>query len=149
MLDLGPTKRVIGIDPGRKGAIALFDGETLVVHDMPDTIPGVQDTLRRLVPATVCVLEKPFYPHGVGTKTVSVIAENYGVLKATLVYLGVPIREIQPSKWKPAMGLSKDKGASRRMASEAFPDFSDLFARVKDDGRAEAALLALYGRENR
>ena len=44
------------------------------------------------------------------------------------------------------MGLrGKPKAASRGMATELFPDFADQFRRVKDDGRAEAALIARYG----
>ena len=31
------------------------------------------------------------------------------------------------------------------MATELLPDFADQFRRVKDDGRAEAALIARYG----
>jgi hypothetical protein len=30
---------------------------------------------------------------------------------------------------------------------QRFPEIADQFKRVKDDGRAEAALIALYGRE--
>jgi hypothetical protein len=32
------------------------------------------------------------------------------------------------------------------LASQYFPDSADQWARVKDDGRAEAALIALYGK---
>jgi crossover junction endodeoxyribonuclease RuvC len=38
-----------------------------------------------------------------------------------------------------------DKTASRRLACQKWPAFSHLWARVKDDGRAEAALLAYFG----
>ncbi len=43
------------------------------------------------------------------------------------------------------MKLSADKDASRAMACRLFPRHSALFARKKDDGRSEAALLAMYG----
>ena len=44
------------------------------------------------------------------------------------------------------MGLrGKPKAASRGMATELFPHIADQFRRVKDDGRAEAALIARYG----
>ena len=38
-------------------------------------------------------------------------------------------------------------GVSRGMAMQRFPEFADKFKRVKDDGRAEATLIALYGKE--
>ena len=60
--------------------------------------------------------------------------------------LGLPLERVRPSAWKMAMGLrGKPKAASRGMATELFPDFADQFRRVKDDGRAEAALIARYG----
>lgn len=43
-----------------------------------------------------------------------------------------------------ALGLSPDKGASRRRAIELWPAQSAMFARVKDDGRAEAALIGYW-----
>ena len=43
-----------------------------------------------------------------------------------------------------ALGLSADKGVSRRRAIELWPDHRKAFERVKDDGRAEAALLAWW-----
>ena len=43
------------------------------------------------------------------------------------------------------MHLSTDKNASRSLASQHFPDASDQWNLKKFDGRAEAALIALYG----
>jgi hypothetical protein len=51
---------------------------------------------------------------------------------------------VSPAKWKKALGLSADKGASRRRAIELWPERAQWFARVKDDGRAEAALIAYW-----
>ena len=41
--------------------------------------------------------------------------------------------------------LKKKKEASRSKAKTMWPDFAEQFKRVKDDGRAEAALIAFYG----
>ena len=46
-------------------------------------------------------------------------------------FLGIPV------------GAAKDQ--SRALASNLFPQSAYLFKRVKDDGRAEAALIAYYG----
>jgi crossover junction endodeoxyribonuclease RuvC len=54
---------------------------------------------------------------------------------------------VTPAKWKKHFGLNRDKGVSRSKATERFPEYANLFSRVKDDGRAEAALIALYGAE--
>jgi hypothetical protein len=52
---------------------------------------------------------------------------------------------VDPSAWKKTMHLSTDKNASRALASQYFPDAADQWSRVRDDGRAEAALIAYYG----
>jgi hypothetical protein len=49
-------------------------------------------------------------------------------------------------EWKKANGLvKKPKSASRGLAMELWPDAAPLFKRVKDDGRAEACLIARAG----
>lgn len=42
--------------------------------------------------------------------------------------------------------MRQDKGASRVRAQQLFPNAAAQFAMVKDDGKAEAVLLAEYGR---
>jgi len=44
-------------------------------------------------------------------------------------------------------GEARDKGASRATATRLFPKFGHYFKRAKDDGRAEAALMAMWGSE--
>jgi hypothetical protein len=71
---------------------------------------------------------------------------NSGIVIGVVQALGIPLERVRPATWKLAMGLrGKPKAASRGMATELFPDFADQFRRVKDDGRAEAALIARYG----
>ena len=139
----------IGVDPGRCGAFALIDGAELTVQtfDMPDTIAGLHSLLCNLPPVKHAMVEKPFFPRMVGTKTVAVMAENYGALKSALLWRDIPMIEVAPAKWKAALGLSPDKAASRAKASQIFPGNSDQWARAKDDGRAEAALIGWYGME--
>jgi crossover junction endodeoxyribonuclease RuvC len=43
------------------------------------------------------------------------------------------------------MNLPKDKDSARRMAQQWFPDLSSQLKRKKDEHRAEALLIALYG----
>ena len=59
----------------------------------------------------------------------------------------LPVKFVQPASWKKHFGLNRDKGLSRSLATQRFPEYAKLFARAKDDGRAEAALLALFGQE--
>jgi crossover junction endodeoxyribonuclease RuvC len=62
------------------------------------------------------------------------------------------LHTVTPAQWKFGVGLNAVSGqdqkarknASREKAIELFPQYADLFARVKDDGRAEAALMAWW-----
>ena len=138
---------ILGIDPGVKGCLALFDKSErrVACHDMPDTTQGLQELVSSLPAVAFAVVEKPYYPKVIGIKNVAAIAEAYGKIKASLVWRGIPIREVRPAEWKAALNLSSSKAASREMAGLIFPDDAHQWTRVKDDGRAEAALIAWYG----
>jgi len=73
--------------------------------------------------------------------------QGYGAIEMALAAHKIPVQYVTPSQWKKHFGLSKDKGASRGLATQRFPSHASDFQRVKDDGRAEAALIALYGKE--
>lgn len=138
---------ILGIDPGVKGAIAIYDTaeRRVSVVDMPDTIAGVASCIAGLPAVRVCVIEKPYYPKIIGTPNVAKIASAYGRIVMALHIKGTPIVEVAPAEWKAALNLSSHKAASRDKAGQIFPDDAELFLRVRDDGRAEAALLAWYG----
>ena len=50
-----------------------------------------------------------------------------------------------PQRWKKALSLGQGKDAARARASQLLPAHAHYWQRVKDDGRAEAALIAVYG----
>jgi crossover junction endodeoxyribonuclease RuvC len=55
---------------------------------------------------------------------------------------------VVPQVWKKAYGIPggrENKDMARQKASMLFPKYAHLWARKKDDGRAEAVLLAHYG----
>ena len=138
---------VLGIDPGRKGAIAILDADTMSVAciDMPDTTAALHEFIAGLPLIKLCTVEKPFYPQMIGVTNAAKIAQAYGTLIGALAWRDIPFIEVRSNKWKPAMDLSTSKAASREKASQMFPDQAEQFKRVKDDGRAEAALLAWWG----
>jgi hypothetical protein len=138
---------ILGIDPGKSGAFALLDCDEMGVatYDMPGTLDEKLALIADIGKVKCAWLERPFFPRMIGIKNAVTIAQAYGELKACLFVAGVPTFEVDPSAWKKTMRLSTDKNASRALASQYFPDSADQWARVKDDGRAEAALIALYG----
>ena len=139
---------ILGIDPGKSGAFALLDCDEMGVatYDMPGTLDEKLALIADIGKVKCAWLERPFFPRMIGIKNAVTIAVAYGELKACLFFAGVPTFEVDPSAWKKYMRLSTDKNASRALASQFFPDSADQWARVKDDGRAEAALIALYGK---
>ena len=81
--------------------------------------------------------------------------QTNGRIQATIILAGIRLHRVQPSAWKKFYGIrgvgkvgSKDaKGTARIFAGNRFPQSRDLFKRVKDDGRAVAVLIALWGAE--
>lgn len=139
---------ILGIDPGVKGAFAMLDTREnrVTCMDMPDTTAALVELILNLPPLAFCVIEKPFYPQMIGIRNAAKIAEAYGAIKASLVWRGIPAHETRPAEWKAALGLSASKSASREKAGMIFPDDAEQWKLIKHDGRAEAALIAWYGK---
>lgn len=153
----------MGIDPGAFGAIAILDKDSreLVVIDMPTLKvkrgPRVvnqvdahmlADALRGHVTAnTSALIEKVHAMPGQGVSSMFSFGRAAGIVEGVLAGLSVPFQLIPPATWTKSMRTFGGKDGSRQRAQELFPDYAHLFARKKDDGRAEAALLACYAAE--
>lgn len=142
---------ILGVDPGRTGALAWLDRDGLIVavHDMPDLTGAalgahLADLILEERP-TVAWVESQVGRPGQSSSAGFKFGTNYGVILGTLGALQVPVQHVTPAEWKRVARLPKDKTASRQRATELWPTHSHLFARVKDDGRAEAALIARHG----
>jgi len=150
---------IYGIDPGFTGAIALYWPDTgkLEVHDMPvmknpkgKTIinpHGVLDILANEGGKSLAVIEQVAAMRGQGVSSMFRFGEGYGHLQMACAACKLPLKYVTPALWKKHFNLSRDKGVSRGVAMQRFPDQAQQFSRVRDDGRAEAALIALYGAE--
>jgi hypothetical protein len=139
--------RILGADPGKKGAFAVLETDEMSVttYDMPGTLDEKRSLISDIGRVTCAWVERPFFPRMIGIKNAVTIAQAYGELKTCLFFAGIPTFEVDPSTWKKSMHLSADKNASRALASQYFPDSADQWSRVRDDGRAEASLIAYYG----
>lgn len=145
--------RIVGIDPGLSGAMALLVGDQLEqVVDMPTVMvrgrgrivaAGVVDALVALNPDHVVIEEVGVMPRQ-GIASGFAFGYGAGVLEGIVAALSRPLTMVRPNRWKQEAAVPSDKNAARMMASRLWPDQSHLFARVKNDGRAEAALLAKW-----
>ena len=142
---------IVGIDPGITGALAFWrDGTVYAIHDMPvfdGRADGAQIATYLISGARDGVYLEWTQPMPKNGSIASYsLGLNSGIVIGVIQTLGIPLYRVRPAAWKLAMGLrGKPKAASRGMATELFPEFAPLFRRVKDDGRAEAALIARYG----
>lgn len=150
---------LLGADPGLKGALAFLDfatGELVDVLDMPVLAIGSKDMLAeyelarriddlasRIVEAWV---ETPTPRPGQAVGAVATSLRNYGVLRGVLVANFLPVHDAPPSVWKREMKVSADKDEARAAASVLFPREVGRWNLKKHDGRAEAALIAVWGR---
>ncbi|QEE39832.1 MULTISPECIES: hypothetical protein [unclassified Methylobacterium] len=75
---------------------------------------------------------------------------NAGVPRSVLQVLGIPFTYVDPTDWKKATGVTADKATSLAAARSLWPAHAaTTFKRVKDNDRAEAALIARYGQRTR
>ncbi len=128
--------RTLGIDIGVQGAVAILDqsGAAVEIHDMPTLLDGPKG--RRAVNA------RP----GEGPTGAFAFGRARGVIEGILAAAGIPVTFISPPTWKRAAGLTlASKDASRAEAIRRWPNHAALFARRKDDGRAEACLIGVAG----
>lgn len=149
---------IIAIDPGFTGAMTLLDGEYLAeVESLPINDKDTQKRVDGLRIRQILVewgmphsdnykvvIERVSARPGQGVTSTFNFGLSYGVLVGVLESLGFEIQFVRPQDWKKYFGLSSNKTAARELATELWPDWAHAFSRVKDDGRAEAALLGLY-----
>lgn len=161
--------RLLGIDPGATGALAFLTlggpsglrPEALEFVDLADLSRRVG---RRSVldpyavarevdarcgeddpPIDAAILEQGAVRPQNGRVGAAAFWLGLGTLRGIVAAHFIPLEVVSPASWKRALRVPADKDAARLRASTLFPAFSGLWARVKDHGRAEAALIALHG----
>lgn len=159
----------VGIDPGVNGAIGFVgDMDEAWVHDMPtiETKVSGAKKKRHVIDARairemlsykddviqLVVIEKVAPVVIVGGKSMMGGPQSFqlgkaaGLVEGVIAGMRLPYQLVTPQGWKKEMlgGTSKDKGAAIIRARQMFPKV-DL-SRKKDDGRAEALLIARYAK---
>lgn len=151
---------VMGIDPGNKGAVAILtaEGELVEVWDMPTLEVKVGKATKTRISAQLlahelrnwdnvlrCHMEAVSSSPQMGVSSAFAFGEGFGVVKGVLAALQIPLVLVPPAKWKRDMGLNQSKDGSRAKAIAKWPRHAGEFKLVKHDGRAEAALIGLWG----
>jgi crossover junction endodeoxyribonuclease RuvC len=172
-----PRTPVLGIDPGITGALALLAGdEPPRVWDMPTRevevgrkrrtricVAGLLATISQAVAlggvSTVAYVERSQASPQMGVSSAFAYGEGFGILEGILAALGVPLRPVMSWQWKRGLGLIKpgsrtlgrnearDKRPALHLARRLYPGLAPMLKREKDNGRAEALLIAHWGCE--
>lgn len=159
------AKRILGVDPGLSGGWALIDetGKIISVSNFPTKQVKKSGKLSTQLdghqlafefdcaaPTVAFVENVSSRPRQAGQFQFGI---NAGMVHGIIYALGIDMHLVAPASWKGVVGLKRGeedtkremKTQARAMAATLFPAHAKSFARVKDDGVAEAALIALYG----
>jgi Holliday junction resolvasome RuvABC endonuclease subunit len=144
----------VGIDPGVTGGLAVIHKgqlsgvEPMPVHDGRADGMAIDEMLGEWEPDAVYLEDTHPMPKNGSIASFS-LGLNTGIVIGAVTANAFRLVRVRPQLWKKKMGLTgKDKNASRGLARELFPDFADRFKLVKNDGLAEACLIARYGMFN-
>ena len=149
---------VLGIDPGANGALVVVEnGQILSLGDMPTTTvkrgsrevrevnaPLLGQMLKH-IDVQAAYLELVGAMPGQGVSSMFAFGRAVGVVEGVLGARGIPVTKVPPQVWQRAMRVRGGKDGARERAMQLYPTYAESFARKKDDGRADAALIASYG----
>ena len=156
--------RIIGIDPGISGAIAILENKKVIgIFDMPVMAEGKKNK-RQLNSAQLVniikeniitndevavVVEQVNAMPGQGVTSMFNFGQSFGVLKGIFSAMQIPMDFISPVKWKKYYNLiNTQKDSSRTKAIEFFPYISSKLSRKKDANKADAILIASFYYQN-
>ncbi len=165
---------ICGIDPGKVGALAFYspsDNRIVKIIDMPtlntSKIKGkiktviswptlVEELLHQRdynnFEVTHAYLEFVSSSPQMGVASSFAFGRGFGGLECLVAAFHWPLEYVTPAKWKRHFGLGPDKEAARVKASQILPADTRLWTpqrgvvnKLQAEGRAEAALIAVYG----
>lgn len=146
-------KTILGIDNGLLGCMAFYDGEELLLTDMPTFEVKGRRVLDMQTIARIIKQDPPWHVYiekltpmpkisGLGSFS---MGHSEGFMLGLMTGFNLPYTLIRPNDWKKQMGCPADKDGARARASQLLPQFAHNWPLKKHDGRAEASLIALYG----
>ena len=152
--------KIIGIDPGLSGAIAILEKKKVLnLFDMPVMAEGKKNKKQlnsaQLVniirensigeEEIVVVVEQVNAMPGQGVTSMFNFGQTFGAIKGVCAALNLPIFFVRPSKWKKYFELiNSSKDSSRTKVIEMYPSLSSQLAKKKDVNKSDAILIARY-----
>tara|TARA_B100001989_G_C24522637_1_gene456747 strand:+ start:984 stop:1475 length:492 start_codon:yes stop_codon:yes gene_type:complete len=157
--------KVIGIDPGLSGAIAILeDNKVVSIYDMPVMAEGkknkrqlnsaqlvniIKNNIRSDDEIAVVVEQVNAMP-GQGVTSMFNFGQTFGAIKGVCAALNLSIFFVRPSKWKKHFELiNSSKDSSRTKVIEMYPSLSSQLSKKKDVNKSDAILIARFFNETR
>ena len=147
--------KVIGIDPGMKGGIAILDTETNKMRAIPTPLIGKEIDYRNIYAEfmfyepSIVVVEKVHAMPGQGVTSMFNFGLSYGALVALATVSTGRLVLVTPQMWKKHIlaGTNKDKDAAIQFCNHTYPNVNLILPRCRNahDGMADAICLAHYG----
>ena len=157
--------KVLGIDPGLDGALAMFGGAEGAAPKLLNIyqVPAVKSTGRgREIQWSVLnhdwdekffwtdhvYLERVMSRHGEGVASAFKFGLVYGGVRGMIAAKLLPVSLVTPGVWKRHYGIQASKSGAVLKAEQLFPEHAPQFRGPRGglrDGLAEAALIARYG----
>jgi crossover junction endodeoxyribonuclease RuvC len=151
---------VCGVDCGLSGALAFLDPgnpATVATFDIPVHLLTRGKKAKREIDIAGLVgiltahridhafVEQVASMPGQGVSSVFAFGKGYGIVLGVLASHAIPTTLVTANVWKRNICVDKSKDSSRARASQLLPRCAEQWRLKKSDGRAEAALIALYG----
>ena len=157
--------KIIGIDPGLTGAIAVLNNNKIEeIFDMPVMAEGKKNKrqlnsaqlvklLQNIIKGNediIVAVEQVNAMPGQGVTSMFNFGQTFGAIKGICAALQLPIFFVRPAKWKKYFELiNSSKDASRTKAIEMYPSISEQLSKKKDVNKSDAILIARYYSETR
>lgn len=145
--------KILGIDPGCSGALAIMDEDLAVVAvlNMPTVKVGTKSRVNGAAVAAWlkaqeighAYLEQVGAMPGQGVSSMFTFGHAAGVVEGILQGAGIPYTLVTPQAWKKRAGLiGSDKDAARSRAIQLWPELRILDIKGKGQAVADALLIA-------
>jgi crossover junction endodeoxyribonuclease RuvC len=149
---------ILGVDAGIRGGLAIVATGANAVPCLVDAIDipiagvGAKERVDVLAIRKWVLLHNPEHAYveraqampKQGASSGFKYGRAVGAIEAVIACCAIPLTLVEPSMWKKFHQLrGGDKESGRQRALQLFPTAHELFARKRDHGRAEAALIAL------
>lgn len=142
--------KIIGIDPGASGGIALLDDEGAHAWKMPDTERDTQELFEQLAGPfglAFAGIEKVHAMPGQGVTSMFNFGRNYGMLRGMLIANCIPFETVTPQKWQKEFSLRNSKWAKTKKKNKHKARAQELFPHIRvTHALADALLIAEFMR---